>query len=336
MSDHDEDALQHALANAPGPRMARPRDLGGQPVDPAPGPPLEGPWSGPRARCWATADDRHFFPEGRTVPELKPGLYDIGHCQRGLYFERIDIKTESLLRFPDANSDLVLAEIERFWRLGDAYERNRIPHRRGILLYGPPGSGKSCTAALLLQDVIARGGIGIRFTNPGLFVGGVRALRAIQPETPVVALLEDMDSLIVSFDESAILQILDGVEGLTHVVFLATTNYPELLGPRIVNRPSRFDKRFRIGMPSAVARRAYFEDMFKRDGGEYAPATLDAWAADTADLSFAHMKELYVAVMILGDDYAAALSTLKRMRDAPKAGNGRAAPGFLDQPEASA
>jgi SpoVK/Ycf46/Vps4 family AAA+-type ATPase len=102
------------------------------------------------------------------------------------------------------------------------------------------------------------------------------------------------------------------------VVFLATTNYPDRLGKRIVNRPSRFDKRFKIGMPNKTSRKIYFEHLFEKvPQSEKERLNLDAekWAKDMNELSMAHMKELFVAVCILGDDYDDAVKTLQNMKE---------------------
>ena len=174
-------------------------------------------------------------------------------------------------------------------------------------------SGKTCTVNLIMKDVVVdRNGIVIKFTNPGLFIEGMRILREIQPTTPVVVLMEDIDSIIEHYEESPVLNILDGVESVQRVVFLATTNYPECLGPRIINRPSRFDKRFHIGYPNPESRMLYFKHLC---GGKDLKIDLARWVKDTDKFSIAHLKELFVAVIIIGDDYDEALENLKLMKE---------------------
>ena len=122
--------------------------------------------------------------------------------------------------------------------------------------------------------------------------------------------------------------VLDGIDSSENVVFLATTNYPEKLGARIINRPSRFDKRFKIGFPSSEARRIYFEHILRED--ELETIDLDQWVHDTSDMSVAHLKELYVAVVILGNDYHEAIKALASMReDISSAGDNGGSLGFL-------
>lgn len=265
---------------------------------------------------WTTADDVRFLPAARTATKLTPGLYDVAQNPvQGIYLQRVPVKTEGILRFPHTNSDKLVAEIQTFWARGEKFEQYALPHKRGIILWGPPGSGKSCTIQLVMADVIERGGIGIRFTHPSLFVAGYRIFREIQPETPVVVLMEDLDSIIQQTSESEVLNILDGAESIERAVFLASTNYPELLGPRIINRPSRFDRRYKIGHPTAESRCMYLEHLLslKREGTD--ALDLDAWVADTEGFSFAHLKELFVAVVILEDTYPHVLGLLRKMKE---------------------
>lgn len=265
---------------------------------------------------WTTGDGKKFVAAGTTKEMLPPGVYEIHHSsQIGIYFQKIPVRTEGLLRFPQTNSERVLKEIEVFWNREKYFTEYEISYKRGIILWGPPGGGKTCTINLIMKDVVDRNGIVIKFTNPGLFIEGIRTLREVQPETPVVVLMEDIDSIIEHYEESPVLNILDGVETIYKMVFLATTNYPELLGPRIINRPSRFDKRFKIPYPNAESREMYIKHLCKGKPAQELKIDVKKWVKDTENFSIAHIKELFVAVVILGDDYSEALENLQNMKE---------------------
>lgn len=172
---------------------------------------------------WTTGDDKRFLPAGYTKNVLPPGVYEIHHDGNiGLYFEKIPVRTEGLIRFPQTNSERVLKEIDTFWSREKVFKKYALTYKRGIILWGPPGGGKTCTVNLIMRDVVVdRSGIVIKFTNPGLFIEGMRILREIQPDTPIVVLMEDIDSIIEHYEESPVLNILDGVESVQKVVFLA-------------------------------------------------------------------------------------------------------------------
>ena len=272
---------------------------------------------------WASADGNIFVPTSTVVKILTPGVYESKSSPNiGIFFEKIPVRTQGLLRFPDTNSNKVVTEIQNFWERESIFQEYKLIYKRGILLYGPPGSGKSCTIQLIMEDVVKRDGIVIKFTEPNLFTSGMRLLRQIQPETPVVIIMEDIDSILACYDESQILNLLDGVTDVHKMVFLATTNYPDRLGPRIVNRPSRFDKRFRIGYPCVESRKMYFEFIIANGDKEKLDLKikelnidLERWVADTDEMSIAHLKELFIAVVILQDKYEDAIGTLKTMRE---------------------
>lgn len=265
---------------------------------------------------WTSGDGKIFFPAGETTNTLPIGVYEIGHCDRGVFFQRVPVKTEGLIHFPQTNSEKVVHEIQKFWEREEIFREYNLTYKRGIILWGPPGSGKSCTIQLIIEDVVKRGGIVIKFGHPNLFLQGMRAFKEVQKDTPIVVLMEDVDSIIENYSESSVLNILDGVDQVDKVVFLATTNYPERLGARILNRPSRFDKRFKIGHPNEESRMLYFKHLIGgEDKSKKLKVDLKRWVSDTEGFSIAHLKELFVAVCILGDKYESAIETLSSMNE---------------------
>jgi hypothetical protein len=262
---------------------------------------------------WTTSDKKIFIPASYTCKALIPGVYEVKSAPNiGTYFEKIPIKTEGLIRFPQTNIEKVVKEIELFWNKEEIFREYGLSYKRGIMLWGLAGSGKSCTIQLVMADVIKRDGIALKFTYPSLFLEGIRLIREIEKEKPIVVLMEDIDSTLESFSETEVLNILDGVDSIDKIVFLATTNYPERLGARILNRPSRFDKRFKIGYPDDESRLIYLKHLV---GNRKLNIDLKKWVKDTDKFSLAHLKELFIAVFIIGDDYEESIKTLRSMKE---------------------
>jgi len=260
---------------------------------------------------WTSANGKTFIPAEKSIKALTPGLYEIRSSPHiAVYFQQVEISTIGLVKFPDSNSSKIIQEIEMFWEREALFLKYGVTFKRGVLLWGPPGGGKTCTIKLAISDLVKRNGVVVKFGNPSLTMTGLRVIREIQPETPIIVLMEDLDAIIESYNESEVVNILDGVDALNKIIFIATTNYPEKLGERIVNRPSRFDRKIKIGMPSEIARSVFLKKLFELE--EHKP-NIAKWVKDTEGMSIAHIKELFISVVILGSKYDDAIELLRAM-----------------------
>src|ERR1700692_1103369 len=198
--------------------------------------------------------------------------------------------------------------METFWASADRYRALGLIHKRGVLLWGPQGSGKTVTVQLLMSRLIARNGIVLLFENPQIALAAVPMVRRIEPMRPLILVMEDIDELIGGYGEHEILSFLDGEKQIDNVVQIATTNHPERLGARILNRPSRFDERIFVGMPSAESRLTYLQKTIERSGAHVESAELLRWRDDTDGLSIAHLRELIAGVLCLNEPYESVLA----------------------------
>lgn len=253
-----------------------------------------------------------YIATTKTINVLPSGCYSVRVVNDMLTFVPQRIVTDRLLRLPDSKSDMVISEVDKFWQLKPKFEEFGFSHKRGYLMWGPPGSGKTGTVALIIEDMVKNGGLVILGdTGPGMVAQQLSRLREIEPDRRVVLVLEDLDAIVERHGESDLLSLLDGEGQIDNVVFIATTNYPERLDPRIVNRPSRFDRVVKIGMPSLAARKMY---VASRLGDDF--ADLELWAQETKGLSIAHIKELIVSVFCLETDFKSALTRVQTMKNA--------------------
>lgn len=211
------------------------------------------------AKMWARHDTAYFGCD-EAVDKLPSGMYTIEMSNsQGLYFKHFEPDLDDLLALSDSASQAVYKHIEKFWTSEASYKRFNVVWKRGVMLWGPPGSGKTTCVHMVAKAVIDRGGVAVFVKNPEVAAIGLHLLRRIEPEREVVVILEDIDAIVHRHSEAELLALLDGELQIRKVLYIATTNYPEKLDPRLMNRPSRFDVIQHIKMPSAEARRQYLE-----------------------------------------------------------------------------
>lgn len=266
---------------------------------------------------WACEPNSRYRPTCRTTPGIPPGVYNITNDDRGFSFNRMTISTDSLIVLDDTASQRVVEGIRTFWQSRETYRAYELVFKRGILLWGPAGSGKTATLMLMTQDLLEMGGMVVVVSDPNYAGIALGQLRQIEPDRPLILILEDIDELIKQHGEHQVLALLDGEYQIPNVVCLATTNYPERLGPRIINRPSRFDERVFVDTPNSLARERYLRHITKNH--PLASETLQLMVEDTPKFSIAHLRELVIATRCLGQDYEDVLRRLKSMQSQVKA-----------------
>ncbi|KAH0538415.1 hypothetical protein GP486_008778 [Trichoglossum hirsutum] len=199
-----------------------------------------------------------------------------------------------------------------------------------MLMWGPPGSGKTSAIWQMSEILIKeRQGAVIFIQDPQVAIWCLTALRRVENNRPIVTVAEDLDALVQMHGEHHFLALYDGEFQLDNVVHLATTNYPDRLDRRFVDRPSRFDTIMRIGMPTLDARLAYFsvkEPTLDKD-------TLNRWSIRTEGYSVAHLREVCIAIQCFNqdeDEVFERLDKMKRLIQLNSDGDERESAGFLN------
>lgn len=265
---------------------------------------------------WVKNGDSYFYT-GETQDKIPPGIYVPVYSDRwGYGFKSMYDMPEDIIDLNTKSYNSVVDDIARFWKNEQAYIDNGFSYRRGILMYGPQGCGKSFLIKRLSRDLMTQyKGITVLVDDPQTYSESVQILKKLEPETRILAVFEDFDELIRSYNQSKFLQIFDGMETVDNVVNIVTTNQPDAFHERIVNRPGRFDIRCEITLPSKSDKSAFLQRI---GTGDLSKTDADTWADYTPNFTYAHLKELYVSVKILKYPLTDALDRLVAMFRLPR------------------
>ena len=205
------------------------------------------------AQKYALTDDTYWGAPS-TADLLEPAFYMVRLCpQRGVLLVKTKTVSDDLLRLPDPVCDMLLSEFVTFWASVPKLVERGLLAKRGLLLWGPPGSGKTSALNIMAAHMIKElHGVAILVGEPSLTVAGLQLFRKVEPDRPVILIYEDIDALTQQHGEAPYLAMLDGEMQISGVVNVATTNYPERLDPRFVDRPGRFDRITECPMPSVA------------------------------------------------------------------------------------
>jgi hypothetical protein len=155
----------------------------------------------------------------------------------------------------------------------DMLKAEGLSIKRGLLLSGPPGDGKSTAIECFVNDIAGEASI--------IIVEAVEHIRSVyhlaQTLAPAVVILEDLDLMTksrqnpyasVAKDDvtGELLQVLSGGSAYGDIVTIATTNHPEAIDEALAKRAGRFDAHVRMGFPSDVEKKQILDLYLDRFG----------------------------------------------------------------------
>jgi proteasome-associated ATPase len=262
----------------------------------------------------------------RTLP-LRIGDHILMDAKSGYLLEKLpksEVEDLSLEEVPDigyedigglgSQIETIKDAVELPYLYADYYKEHKLAPPKGVLLYGPPGCGKTMIAKAVANNLAEkisekRGekiqGFFLNIKGPELlnkYVGEterkireifVKAKEKASEDVPVVVFFDEMDALFrtrgtgISSDmESTIvpqlLAEIDGVEGLKNVIVIGASNRQDLIDPAVL-RPGRLDVKIKIERPDQAAAADIFAKYLTADlpiaGAELQAA---GGAADTA------------------------------------------------------
>jgi SpoVK/Ycf46/Vps4 family AAA+-type ATPase len=196
----------------------------------------------------------------------------------------------------DNITNVLRSDFDAFFKREAWFKSMRLPFRRGYLLHGPPGNGKSSAVRAMLTS---RGMTAhtLRLFQDNTDDGALdRLFNLAAQNAPAMILLEDIDRAFprtgarTKISLQNLLNRLDGVASGDGLVVVATANEPTALDPAILKRPGRFDRVVLFPNPKPELRRRYFKHLNPEMGSE----NLDFVVSTSDGFSFAQLREAYI------------------------------------------
>ncbi|KAK0550813.1 hypothetical protein OC846_002349 [Tilletia horrida] len=236
---------------------------------------------------------------------------------KSLYADVMSADAEDLV-LPEQTLDRLRRDTKTFFESRRIFESLQVPWKRGILLMGPPGNGKTATIKAIIRDSIGKAAILYARRLKDCRDRSTPAISAVfkhaRENAPCLLIFEDLDSLVEASARSVLLNELDGLHSNEGILIIATTNHADKLDDALLNRPSRFDQKYTFDLPNEELRKKFIEKWLRErvglgrlvfDGASQggidiknAEELIDAVTAHTAGWSFAFLKELFLSFLL--------------------------------------
>jgi cell division protease FtsH len=226
------------------------------------------------------------------VLSLAQDVHGVLHVE---YHQLPQIERDELI-LPEKLMDRIERHTVAFTRHAEKLLAAKRHLKRGLLFYGPPGTGKTLSAMYLISQMHGRtvllltGGAMCSIETVSQFA------RMLAPSTIV---LEDVDLIGTERPSQTVganallFELLNQMDGLADdedILFILTTNRPEILEPALAARPGRIDQAIEFPPPDAECRRRLFE-LYGR-GLQFEVGNWDTLIERTAGASGAFIREL--------------------------------------------
>ena len=198
------------------------------------------------------------------------------------------------LFLPEAIKTDIKSLVENFLVSKNFYNDYNLPWKRGLLLYGGAGLGKSTIIKTIISNYNFKAVTITASANDEVLR---EAFAYAEEQSPSLLFFEDLDALLeANISSSTLLNLLDGIDAVNGLFVIATANNIHKLKSNITERPSRFDRKIEIPLPDQKMCEVYLKKWFK---GLISSAKYKELAKLSVKykLSYAYIKELFLSSM---------------------------------------
>lgn len=211
------------------------------------------------------------------------------------FLELSDVSWEDIIMEPETVR-VVREHVNEIFEYSEYLKINKISVKRGIILAGPPGTGKTMLCKVLAKEMTGT----VIYAMPSQLERAEdirRVCEMAKDLAPCMLIIEDIDFIAEHRDQNInagkmmeLMNYMDGLQDFTDIVTLATTNAEDKIEEAVKNRPGRFDRVIQIPRPSDNERLR----MLKLFCSNYTTdhVNLDLLVKQTAKLSGAHIRHI--------------------------------------------
>ncbi|KAL0941342.1 ATP-dependent zn protease [Colletotrichum truncatum] len=193
-----------------------------------------------------------------------------------------------------------------FYNSRETYQKLKVPWKRGLIYYGPPGNGKTISIKATMRMLYEKNIPTLYVRTLTSYAGPEYSLGQIfgkaRQFAPCYLVFEDLDTIVSDNVRSYFLNEIDGLKANDGIFIIGSTNHLDRLDPGISKRPSRFDRKYYFPEPNLEQRVAYCKFWQNKLKGnkevEFPDKLCRAIAKITDKFSFAYIQEAFVAALL--------------------------------------